>query len=288
MPMFMKKISEESDTATGTEHDELAAGQPSPVSILNSPFHDEAGTASEYTLHSDEEGNFKSSSSRMRENPDHSPSTKYDDNDKIRQALLDISMFQCLEVFTFDYKELSNSSGPKEEERFVRDILSAANFMNNSPGSSPNWFDQDVAIDPSLFDRLESGDIDNGVEIQKMFQMSGGLWRCDRKLLFDCVNEAFASRNGCSESMGLQTWCCSRRSRGEKLVEEVYKKIVEWRKLAALSIDSLIERDMGSRCGKWTSFGAEVAEVGMDIESMVWEAMVEEVVMDMVATWKRT
>lgn len=47
-PMFVKKTLEGSADATASEADE--AGQPSPVSILNSPFLDEACTTSESSL----------------------------------------------------------------------------------------------------------------------------------------------------------------------------------------------------------------------------------------------
>lgn len=276
VPMFAKsKLLEEQATVV-----DEAASQPSPVSILNSPFHDEATESC--TLNSDEDPSFKRDSC---ETISCSLTVKsYDsDNDQIRQALLDISMFQS---FTFDYNK-EHSDDPRDSERgFVREILSAANLMSDGP--APIWFDQDVAIDPGLFDRLESGDIeDAGVE--KMIQArSGGLWRCDRKLLFDCVNEAFALtlwQSWCSE-MGIQ-WYSNSRPRGQKLVEEVYRKIEDWRKFTSLSIDFLIERDMGVRYGDWRGFSAEVAEVGMDIESMLWKAIVEEVVMDMVNTSKR-
>jgi hypothetical protein len=214
-------------------------------------------------------------------NADEDGFRSYSDNDEIRQALMDISVFKSLEAFTFEYKE--RVCGAKEEQSFVREVLSAAHFLS-TPGSSPDWFNRDVAIDPSLFDRLELGGY-QGLAVDKWFQVSGGLWRCDRKLLFDCVNEAF----------GLVLWRCRgsemgppvQRPWGQKLVEEVYKKIEEWRRLAAYDIDFLVERDMCmSSFDSWKDFNVEVAEVGLDIESMLWKAIVEEAVVDILSTSK--
>ncbi|KAG0576602.1 hypothetical protein KC19_5G093100 [Ceratodon purpureus] len=268
---FVKRFYEESDD-TKTVKDVDQAEQPSPVSILNLPFHDEACTTSD---------------SSPTDEDDLKSCTKYNDNAKIRQALLDISMFQSLEVFTFDYKErITPSAGPKEEQGFVQEILSAAHFLS-TPGSSPNWFNRDLAIDPSLFDRLElSGDMDHAEnspagDVEKFFRVSGGLWRCDRKLLFDCVNEAFVLVVWRSE-MGL----LRQQPRGQELVEEVYGKIKEWRKLASHGIESLIERDMCVDFGSWKHFKAEVVEVGLDIENMLWKAIVEEVVADILSVSK--
>ena len=70
-------------------------------------------------------------------------------------------------------------------------------------------------------------------------------------------------------------------------MEEVYKKIEEWRRLAAYDIDFLVERDMCmSSFGSWKDFNVEVPEVGLDIESMLWKAIVEEAVVDILSTSK--
>ena len=115
-----------------------------------------------------------------------SAATNVSNSDKIRQALLDISMFRSREEScTLEAQAMAPGHDTKDERTFIRGVLCAARFLS-TPGSSPNWHDKDVAIDPSLFDKLESGDV-----VEFSFQAAGGLRRCDRKLLFDCVNEAF-------------------------------------------------------------------------------------------------
>lgn len=174
-------------------------------------------------------------------------------------------MFRIHEECTFEHPA-PGEQYPKDEQRFIREVLSAADFLSITPGSSPNWYNKDFAIDPALFDRLES----EGVALT-----SGGLWRCDRKLLFDCVNEAFGVGR-------IPELVC--RPRGQELVVSVAKKIDEWRKLASFAIDSLVERDMSIHLGSWKHIGPEFAEVGVEIESMVWKGILDDVVVDLVVS----
>lgn len=213
------------------------------------------------------------------------------ESEKLRQAILDISMFRSFDVYASEYStELKDARGPQEEHKFVREVLAAARCLS-SPGSSPNWFNQDLVIDPSLFDRLESGDTDqsdsSSAEDAKFLQRSGGLWRCDRKLLFDCINEAFALKlwHYKDPTPWIRGLVLSPRPSGQKLVEDVYDKIKEWRQLASShTIDTLIDRDMNLNGGKWEGFSQEVAEVGLDVEQMLWNLMLEEVVVDLAGT----
>lgn len=186
--------------------------------------------------------------------------------DRIRQAILDLSSFT-------NRDQECNQGSPQTEKTFVREVLSAAQLLC-SPGRSPNWHERDLAVDPALFERLEGGETSFSSNGDFRCE-SGGMWRCDRKLLFDCVNEAF-SQNAREPK---QPWL--RRPVRQRLVEEVQEKINGWRELASHAIDTLIDIDMSSRAGKWTDFSEQVSEIGAEIEGMVWQVMVEEVVLDL-------
>ena len=197
---------------------------------------------------------------------------------RVRQAILDISSFLSL-----DHKRASDAAqrSPPTEKTFVREVLSAAQLLS-SPGRSPNWYERDLAVDPSLFEKLEGGDATSADDGDFLCE-SGGMWRCDRKLLFDCVNEAFSQNIRLFKDP--QPWLrrpiLRRRSVPQKLVEEVQEKINGWRELASHAIDTLIDIDMSTRLGKWTDFSEQVAEVGAEIECMVWQVMVEEFVLEL-------
>jgi hypothetical protein len=199
--------------------------------------------------------------------------------DKIRQAILDISSFRSLEQR--GAAEATQASSPQTEKTFVRQVLSAAQLLS-SPGRSPNWYERDLAVDPSLFERLEGGDATSAEDGDFVCE-SGGMWRCDRKLLFDCVNEAFSQnvRHFKDPQPWLRRPVLRSRSVRHKLVEEVQEKINGWRELASHAIDTLIDIDMSTRVGQWTDFSEEVAEVGAEIECMVWQVMVEELALEL-------
>lgn len=205
-------------------------------------------------------------------------SSSSSNSEKLQQALLDISMFVRHETYNF---ECTKGQVSREEDKnhrchhrsFVHKILSAGQVLCSRPGNLFDRFDENLAIDPSLFDRLESDDNSE--------QDTGtGFWRCNRKLLFDSTNEAVSLKLGKPQLWLLQ----GPRVTDEKLVEEVYTKILEWQELPSYSISGLIEKDMGSRVGKWSDFSEEVAEVGLEVECMVWKAILEDVVLDLITT----
>ncbi|XP_024397675.1 uncharacterized protein [Physcomitrium patens] len=174
-----------------------------------------------------------------------------------------------------------------EEKHFVREVLSAAQLLS-SPSRSPTWCGGTLPVDPSLLRNLE-GDVNT---YQKDFSTgshencpikSNGKWRCDRMLLLDCVNEALFQNVFRYEDP--QPWLRSpvlrKRPVGQEMVEDVQGKIQGWRELAYHAIDTLIDIDMSSGVGKWTDFSEEVAEIGIEIESMLWKSMIAEVVLDL-------
>lgn len=204
-------------------------------------------------------------------------SSSSSNSEKLQQALLDISMFVRHETYNFECTKGQVSQEDENHHRqhhsFVHKILSAGQVLCSRPGNVFNWFDENLAIDPSLFDRLENDD-----DYEQ--DTDTGFWRCDRRLLFDCTNEAVSLKLGKPQLCLLQ----SPRVTDEKLVEEVYAKILEWQELSSYSISGLIEKDMGCRVGKWSNLSEEIAEVGLEVECMVWKAILEDVVLDLIIT----
>ena len=235
------------------------------VLLINSPHTDLLELEPSYTTVETNNSNNSSSSSSNSE--------------KLQQALLDISMFVRHETYNFECtkgqisQEDENHHHHRHHHSFVHKILSAGQVLCSRPGNAFDWFDENLAIDPSLFDRLEN---DDDYEQETIT----GFWRCDRRLLFDCTNEAVSLTLGKPQLCLLQ----SPRVTDEKLVEEVYAKILEWQELPSYSISGLIEKDMGSRVGKWSNLSEEIAEVGLEVECMVWKAILEDVVLDLIIT----
>ena len=199
-------------------------------------------------------------------------------SEKLQQALLDISMFVRHETYNFECTKGQVSQEDENHHRhhhsFIHKILSAGQVLCSRPGDVIDWFDENLAIDPSLFDRLENDD-----DYEE--DTDTGFWRCDRRLLFDCTNEAVSLKLGKPQ---LSCLLQSPRVTDEKLVEEVYAKILEWQELPSYSISGLIEKDMGSRVGKWSNLSEEIAEVGLEVECLVWKTILEDVVLDLIIT----
>ncbi|CAK9226216.1 unnamed protein product [Sphagnum troendelagicum] len=318
--------------------------QPSPVSILDSPFQDEVSITPEPSLaesdrHLDEvlelhnmcgvlgiqpssqldEIDVVKARDTQQESSKHSGGSNLlteeiadiRENEKIRQAILEISKFQTADLH--DRLGKSQPARADEEQSFVHGILKAAQFLshNNEEESSLKWFAPGLPLDPSLFDRLESGDTEQisigagggGVGGNlNLAQMSthcqyGALWRCDRKLLFDSINEALVTEIGYGGEPK-QPWMVNdnilvgpnptlRLPGGcsNKLVEDIYRTISKWRELASNAIDSLINMDMNKCCrlGKWRYYEHEIRDISLEIASMLLGMILDELVTDLAA-----
>jgi hypothetical protein len=125
----------------------------------------------------------------------------------------------------------------------------------------------------------------------------GALWRCDRKLLFDSINEALVTEIGYGGEPK-QPWMVNdnilvgpnptlRPPGGcsNKLVEDIYRTISKWRELASNAIDSLIDMDMNKCCrlGKWRYYEHEIRDISLEIASMLLGMILDEFVTDLAA-----
>ncbi|CAM6048798.1 unnamed protein product [Sphagnum compactum] len=323
--------------------------QPSPVSILDSPFQDEVSITPEPSLaesdrHLDEvlelhnmcgvlgvqpssqldEIHVVKARDIQQESSKHSGGSNLlteeiadiRENEKIRQAILEISKFQTADLH--DRLGKSQPARADEEQSFVHGILKAAQFLshNNEEESSLKWFAPGLPLDPSLFDRLESGDTEQisigaggggGGGNLNLAQMSthcqyGALWRCDRKLLVDSINEALVTEIGYGGEPK-QPWMVNdnilagsnptlRPPGGcsNKLVEDIYRTISKWRELASNAIDSLIDMDMNKCCrlGKWRYYEHEIRDISLEIASMLLGMILDEFVTDLAAATAAT
>lgn len=212
------------------------------------------------------------------------------------------------------------------DEAYVTSILSKSNFLDTEP---PAWHSARLPINPELFTQLETANArpyeqEEQAECRQLeseacssssnrggdaHQNSAdvpcqkavcppGLDRVqwlDRKLFFDCVNEALHASLStyvpdvepwCSKELQLQQHrraqvvCLRPRPAGKDLVAQVHKQVSQWRSMQVEAVDALLLYDMGHGEGTWTNFVQEVSEVGLEIERYILRAMIEELVMD--------
>ncbi len=193
------------------------------------------------------------------------------ENEKNCQAILEISKFQNVDLHGRLLK--AHLLVQEKELSFVHGVL----------------------MDPTLFDRLESDDAEQinlgGASVSLSRTSShyqcGALRQCDRKLLFDSMNEALVAEiDSCGE---LKPWVNSipvvsdfaLGPGGCKLVDKVYGTICKWRELASNAIDSLIDRDMACGLYRWSYYEQEIGDIALEIGSTLLSQMVEEVVNDL-------
>ncbi|CAM6020590.1 unnamed protein product [Sphagnum balticum] len=349
-PILRKWFSERSSNSGGAMGIEQQGEQPSPVSILDSPFHDEVSTTPEASLTESEHqldevlelhntcaGVVIRAPSSLQQsdkvdaekasNEEHtcggggggdftagmSSAGTSREKEKIRQAMMEISKFQNAKLVhgrRFLVRGLPPAIGPEEEQSFIHGILKAAKFLSENVESNNTlkWFAPGLPMDPSLFDRLESGDSEqinladaaatNLAQTKSSSCLCGGgvLWRCNRKLLFDSMNEALvAQEDGFDGELNPSSWGKSNDKKvvisastlapgGQcKLVDQLYGTIRKWRELASSDVDSLIDRDMNCGIGKWRFYEQEMRDFSLEIGGMLLGMMIEEVVIDLAA-----
>ncbi|XP_014498021.1 uncharacterized protein LOC106759383 [Vigna radiata var. radiata] len=103
--------------------------------------------------------------------------------------------------------------------------------------------------------------------------------------LLDCVVEYLESNCSLYFNSGFRAWTklplCMR---AEMLAKEVKREINKWLCMVGMVPDEIIEWEMSHSLGKWTDFGIEACEAGVDIDGDILQILVDEVVEDLVGS----
>ncbi|KAJ4848407.1 hypothetical protein Tsubulata_032778 [Turnera subulata] len=130
-------------------------------------------------------------------------------------------------------------------------------------------------INPHLFNMLERHK--DGLE-----GGGGAEARLERKVLFDCVGECLDLRCRSYVGGGHKTWAkgITMVKRKEWLAEEVYKEITALGSMGDCMVDELVDKDMSSQYGRWLDFEVDAFVIGAEVESQIFNSLVDEVVAD--------
>jgi hypothetical protein len=216
------------------------------------------------------------------------------ESNKVRPALLDKCNFRTNNNSIVTRAEINQ----QEEMHYIEEVLHSSDFLSTAKNATENCFGPDkVAISPLLFEQLQfrstSSSQDKDIMLTDSVKWSsrdfvtnswqGSLRQADRRLLFDSLHEIV--------SMFCDLQFCSKGSPpaskaqevevGEKLVAEVYLKLCEWHNVATNAVQRLVDRDMRMHRSKWLEFSQEIAEVGTDIEHMLFKVMIDELIEDL-------
>ncbi|CAD5166180.1 unnamed protein product [Musa acuminata subsp. malaccensis] len=161
----------------------------------------------------------------------------------------------------------------KQELEYVKDILTNTGFTFKN--LIPRPFDHSFEIlDPILFDKLEE------TKTFAAYEGEEENLKTRRRMLFDSVNECLDLKCSHYFRAGYRSW-----ARGvavaKGLAEELYKEISGWKSGGDWMVDELVDKDMSTRLGSWTTFEIEAFEAGVEFETEVLSCLLDEVVADL-------
>ena len=103
----------------------------------------------------------------------------------------------------------------------------------------------------------------------------------NKKLISDCINEAF-------RSLGRQMYAISsftNPSSASHVLSKVYKQIDDWKGMSiGMNLDDMVEKEMNTHIGRWHGhhdLGDEAEEEAEVIESTIFNRLIEEFVLEL-------
>ncbi|CAM6016240.1 unnamed protein product [Sphagnum balticum] len=291
-------------------------GQPSPVSILESPFLDENLTTPEESVAESEhslDGILEDGCTTITEplllNKEVAGTETSDSGEVLTSAIVESNKVQPALLDKCSFRTNNNSIvtrlnsaevNQQEEMHYIEEVLHSSDFLSTAKNATENCFGPDkVAISPLLFEQLQfrstSSSQDKDIMSTDSVKWSsrdsvtnswqGSLRQGDQRLHFDSVHEIvsmFCDLQFCSKDSPPASKAQEVEA-GEKLVAEVYLKLCEWHNVATNAVQRLVDRDMRMHRSKWLEFSQEIAEVGTDIEHMLFKVMIDELIEDLYA-----
>ncbi|XP_074568933.1 uncharacterized protein LOC141825448 [Curcuma longa] len=162
----------------------------------------------------------------------------------------------------------TNSS--TQELEYVKEIIINTGFTFEDLIPCPLDHSFEI-LDPILFDKLEETrtSTPNEAEEKRL--------RMRRKILFDSVNECLDRK--CSQYFrsGFRSWVKGVAVAAKSLGDELYKEISGWSSIGDWMVDELVNRDMSTHLGGWVHYGIEAFEAGVEIESELFNSLVDDV-----------
>ncbi|GLT32537.1 hypothetical protein SLA2020_071980 [Shorea laevis] len=249
------------------------ARQPSPVSVLEPSFSTESCNSSDSTNSSIMEGSKKCLSVQAHEVHGLRSSKKLHTLEADKELSDSASSASVAPVAKINQNTVVKTDSMKSfkwELDYVKLILCNVELMfkDFALGRARE------IINPHLFYQLET----RKVGLESNSQES----RLQRKVLFDCVSECLDLRCRRYVGGGFRMWVkgMAMLRRKEWLAGEVYKEISRWRGMGDCMVDELVDKDMSSQYGKWLDFEVDAFLLGSEVESQIFNTLVDEVVAD--------
>lgn len=290
------------------------AEQPSPVSVLDSPFQEETPSPKGFKEIS---SNLQELRLRLRllkfdesEEPMHKAENvlqgdgiDFDDhysgetesfcertcNSPSEAAISSPSRLQCstlIENVDFESLELDSIGCPEDKQLdllYVRNVLVASGFTGDRAFS--RWYLPNHPLDPSLFENIEHH-CGYGSEQGKSLS-NGSKW--ERRLLFDCINEVLLDILG--PFFNDRPWVRNNKLNlrnmpaGKQLLRETWAAINHYlytQSENCNTLENIVAKDL-AKGGVWMQLQNYVEIVGCDLERAIYGDLIEEAIFDLVS-----
>uniref|UniRef100_A0A6N2MYS1 DUF4378 domain-containing protein n=1 Tax=Salix viminalis TaxID=40686 RepID=A0A6N2MYS1_SALVM len=252
----------------------LNCRRPSPVSVLEHSFSTESSSSLDSTDSCITEGSRHCSSIQVQEVHGLSSSKKFHSLDADTE-LSDSASSSSTGTAGRKHANMLAVTGlarsTKWEIEYVKKILCNIEpmFQDFASGRASE------IINPHLFHQLERR--------KDMLESDGADARQERKVLFDCASECLDLRCRRHGSGGYKAWVkgTAMVRRKEWLGEDLCKEILEWSSMGDCMVDELVDKDMSSQYGRWLDFEVDAFAFGVEVESQVFNSLVNEVVAEM-------
>lgn len=286
-------------------------GQPSPISILESPFQDAASNCSDSFETLQGRKQCEASGTELYDCTSTTRSQIEDGDSYENRGVLDgdenlldtRSLFHRIDTAAIGVAAKDNVL-IKSEEDYVKEIVRAA-MVSAEDVISGRLALSSPLIDPALFNKLEEqaqhldwgSAMSSRLCIEDDFAAStcrsemgvSFMSQCEeatfqkRKLIFDCIDEALRwSLELVRHSYGFFSVPCVHSSTTHFL-SGVYKQIDEWKRMAiCMNLDDMMEKEINGAMGRWSKFGGEVEEITENIETVIFRGLIDELMREVV------
>jgi hypothetical protein len=177
------------------------------------------------------------------------------------------------------------------EEQYVSEIMGAVKL---SPVDiyAAMLEPSSTLLDPSIFKRLEEQFHERwewGVKPEDCSQYDvtslNEFEQCgahNRKLIFDCVNEAYGLDVGIDGRRSLHCFPHIPDVPMPYRSQSVCRQLNAWKDMACnMNVNDIVDREMNVGSGKWVDFGYEVSELAVETETTIINWLLNELVTDL-------
>ncbi|MCO5611519.1 hypothetical protein L7F22_065772 [Adiantum nelumboides] len=262
--------------------------QPSPVSILESPFHDYSSSSSDSF---EAPQGLKLCEAMVNEDSEYSSTVEnYMENVRSHGILTHSSFLQCLDSQSSDFGA-KNQAITEHEERYLKNVLRSV--------ESAVW--ERLALSGPLINPLIYHQLEESPLHMHTARMSTGLCKeldhekdqCytamhttftaaqqQRRLFFDCIEVALKlSLELAMQSYGSILPCLQLPP--AYLLKAVYKHLDQWKGLAfSMNLDDMMVMEISRGMGKWFKHDDEVDIVATNVEALIFNSLIDELTKD--------